>query len=305
MVAPNWKLINYNLASLGLSLEITGQGLQITDSNTGKSMAFPWVYSRRCEPSILSKSSVPSKDRLLITDRVPLKAVGRLCDLFRGYIDLLGNFEFCLGKKRYSHRVTRTVLHQEKKVPDFFAPSSYVGGKVFRALLQAEDPVSMRDLSSKTGLSLGAVSEACQYARKALSLNAQKNLWSNENKAHLLDAWKKRYASHEEQRFLCFADQTHLVEAIESGALPFLLIGGDYARKHHGEAVSRPTLTLCATSHLPEGFLARFGLIPDPNGNVVIRKASAFAIREGQEAYVDEIEAYLTSGLPESPNSDQ
>ena len=107
------------------------------------------------------------------------------------------------------------------------------------------------------------------------------------------------------QRFLCFADQKTLVDAIEKGILPFLLIGGDYAQRHFGKDIVRPALTLCASSPLPEGFLARFGLIADPNGSVVIRKASAFSVREMQEAYVDDIEAYLTSGLPESPNSDQ
>lgn len=305
METINWKIINYYINSLGLSLEVSDETLQLTNMKSGKTFAFPWVYSKRCEPSILSKLPNVSRNTILITNRVPLQAAHRICNRFAGYIDSLGNYDFTLGKRRFSHRVSRAASRPEKKVFDFFAPSSFVGGKVYRALLQSDEPLSMRDLSSTTGLSLGAVSEACQYARKMLSLNTQKDLWAKENKTRLLEVWKTRYEMEKGQRFLCFADQKTLVDAIEKGILPFLLIGGDYAQRHFGMDIPRPTLTLCASSPLPEGFLVRFGLIADPNGNVVIRKASAFSVREMQEAYVDEIEAYLTSGLPESPNSDQ
>ena len=306
MATIDWNIINYYINSLGLSLEVRDdETLQLTNVKLGKTFAFPWVYSKRCEPSILSKLPNVSRNTILITNRVPLQAAHRICNRFAGYIDSLGNYDFTLGKRRFSHRVSRAALRPEKKFFDFFAPSSFVGGKVYRALLQSDKPLSMRDLSSATGLSLGTVSAACQYARKMLSLNTQKDLWTKESKARLLDAWKTRYGMEKGQRFLCFADQKNLVDAIEKGLLPFLLIGGDYAQRHFGMDIPRSTLTLCASSPLPEGFLVRFGLIADPNGNVVIRKASAFSVREMQEAYVDEIEAYLTSGLPESPNSDQ
>lgn len=305
MNTPDWKLIAYHLNSRGFSLDIKGETLFIVDGETGESAAFPWAYSKRCEPSILAKLSGLAARTILITDRVPLEAAHRLTSAYRGYIDLLGNFDFPLGKRRYSHRVSRSLLRSSKKPADFFAPSSYAGGKILRALLASEEPLTLRTLSSKTGLSLGAVSEGCTYFRSALSLKSQEDLWLKETKTRLLGAWKEHYRKERVDRFLCFGDPAFLVHAIEVKELPFLLIGGDYALNHFGKGITHPSLTLCTAGPIPEGFLHQFGLISDPKGNVVIRKASAYAIREMQEAYVDEIEAYLTSGLPESPNSAQ
>ncbi len=305
MNTPIWKLIAYHLNSRGFSLDIKGETLFIMDGETGESAAFQWAYSKRCEPSILAKISGLTSRTILITDRVPLEAAHRLTNAYRGYIDLLGNFDFPLGKRHCSHRVSRSLLRLNKKPTGFFASSSYAGGKIFRALLASEGSLTLRALSSKTGLSLGAVSEACACVRSTLSLKSQEDLWLKETKTRVLEAWKERYQKEKVERFLCFGDPAFLVHAIETKGLPFLLIGGDYALNHFGKGITHPSLTLCTTGPIPEGFLHQFGLISDPNGNVVIRKASAYAIREMQEAYVDEIEAYLTSGLPESPNSAQ
>ena len=124
MTTINWKIINYYINSLGLSLEVSDETLQLTNMKSGKTFAFPWVYSKRCEPSILSKLPNVSRNTILITNRVPLQAAHRICNRFAEGSPIVFPGRHCVPKRKFSTSSLHPLSSEERSIGPYCNPMS-------------------------------------------------------------------------------------------------------------------------------------------------------------------------------------
>lgn len=153
------------MASHGFSLSVQASFITISHDSLHLSHTYPWFYSRRTEPSVLSRHAKELREAILVVPYAPLSIERNLLKTSKGYIDEQGNYNLPFSGKRIRHRVPLSAVSAPSNAHDYFRSPNGNAARLFRALLANTEPLSMRDFAQMQRCSLGFASQVVRFMK--------------------------------------------------------------------------------------------------------------------------------------------